>query len=133
MKLFVFGFFVPYVYNCLSLISIDNINDESLSHYILRWILYLICSLTQIYFIRCEIPEIAQSFINYFKELFNLFDFSLPIFFFGHMILRMKYGKIQDFGWMQLADNIIEILIIMGSTLKLLQYIRYKEEYSYFV
>ncbi len=49
------------------------------------------------------------------------------------MILRLKFGKIHDFGWMQLADNIIEILIIMGSTLKLLQYIRYKEEYSYFV
>jgi len=32
------------------------------------------------------------------------------------MILRIKYGKIHDFGWMQLADNIIEILIIMGST-----------------
>jgi hypothetical protein len=49
------------------------------------------------------------------------------------MMLRIKYGKIQDFGWMQLTDNLIEIFIIMGSTLKLLQYIRYKEEYSYFV
>ena len=34
---------------------------------------------------------------------------------------------------MQLFDNMVEISIIIASTLKFLQYIRFKEEYSYFV
>jgi len=34
---------------------------------------------------------------------------------------------------MRLADNLVEIFIITGSTIKLLSYIRFKEEYSYFV
>ena len=34
---------------------------------------------------------------------------------------------------MRLADNVVEILIITGSTIKLLSYIRFKEEYSFFV
>jgi len=34
---------------------------------------------------------------------------------------------------MRLADNLVEIFIVTGSTIKLLSYIRFKEEYSYFV
>jgi len=62
-----------------------------------------------------------------------MFDINLPILFIVHLVLRVIYGKVTGFGWMQLFDNIIEILILIGSTLKLLQYIRYKEEFSYFV
>jgi len=32
-----------------------------------------------------------------------------------------------------LTDNLVEISIIIGATYKLFQYIRFKEEYSYFV
>ena len=32
-----------------------------------------------------------------------------------------------------MADNLVEIFIITGATIKLLSYIRFKEEYSYFV
>jgi hypothetical protein len=34
---------------------------------------------------------------------------------------------------MRLADGLVEIFIIIGSSIKLLSYIRFKEEYSYFV
>ena len=34
---------------------------------------------------------------------------------------------------MQLIDNLIEITIIISSFVKTLQYLRFKEEYSYFV
>ena len=34
---------------------------------------------------------------------------------------------------MRLTDNLVEIFIVTGATIKLLSYIRFKEEYSYFV
>lgn len=81
-----------------------------------------------------EFPEIYyNSFQNYISEVYNLFDLNLPLLFAIHLVLRAIYGKVTGFGWMQLFDNIVEILIMIGSTLKLLQYIRYKEEFSYFV
>jgi hypothetical protein len=67
------------------------------------------------------------------KEVYNAFDISQPILFAIHLILRLTFGKVVDFGWMRLADNLVEIFIIIGSTVKLLSYIRFKEEYSYFV
>jgi hypothetical protein len=45
----------------------------------------------------------------------------------------MYIGKPDGHDWGQLGDNLIEIVIIFGSMIKLLQYIRYKEEYAYFV
>jgi hypothetical protein len=36
------------------------------------------------------------------------------------LILRIIYSKIDGFGWMQLFDNLIEIFIIIGSTMRLL-------------
>ena len=43
----------------------------------------------------------------------------------------MKY--IDGFGLLKLGDNIVQIIIIVGSATKILQYIRFKEEYSFFV
>jgi hypothetical protein len=57
----------------------------------------------------------------------------VPIFFIQHLILRIIYGKVDGFGGTKVYDNVVEIVIMIGSTLKLLQYLRYKEEYSYFV
>ena len=45
----------------------------------------------------------------------------------------MYIGKPDGHDWGQLGDNFNEIVIIFGSMIKLLQYIRYKVEYSYFV
>jgi hypothetical protein len=80
-----------------------------------------------------EIPEIYYQNLEYFKEIYNVFDISQPILFTIHLILRIVYGKLEDFEWMRLADNLVEIFIITGATIKLLSYIRFKEEYSYFV
>ena len=74
-----------------------------------------------------------QSLQIYFSEVYNIFDFAQPILFIVHLILRMLYAKIDGYGWMKLFDNLIEIFIIIGSTMRLFQYIRFKEEYSYFV
>jgi hypothetical protein len=83
--------------------------------------------------LRLEIPEIYYQKFDYFTEIYNVFDISQPILFTIHLILRIIYGKLEDFEWMRLADNLVEIFIITGSTIKLISYIRYKEEYSFFV
>ena len=49
------------------------------------------------------------------------------------MLIRINFGKPDGYDWGQLLDNLIEIVIIFGSMIKLLQYIRYKEEFAYFV
>lgn len=88
-----------------------------MTHYALRWTLYIICLFTQIYFFILEIPEIAsQSLAMYFDEGYNIFDFTLPFVFSCHLAMRFIYGKLYSFDWMQLLDNIIEIMIIIGST-----------------
>ena len=131
--IYVLGFFIPYVYNSLALNAIQNIQDETNYHFIFRCILYSLQAATQIYFLRLEIPEIYYQNLEYFKEIYNVFDISQPILFTIHLILRIIYGKLEDFEWMRLADNLVEIFIITGATIKLLSYIRFKEEYSYFV
>jgi hypothetical protein len=132
--LFVFGFFIPYIYNCLALIDLQDVNEESQVKFICRWVLYSLCSLTQIYFIRIEFAEIMTDKIqNYINEVYNIFDFTLPIYFFVHLALRLKYKKINEFGNLRLIDNIIEILIIIASFFKTFQYLRIYKNFSLFV
>lgn len=134
MILFVFGFFIPYIYNCLALIDLQDVNEESQVKFIFRWVLYSLCSLTQIYFIRIEFAEIMTDKIqNYINEVYNIFDFTLPIYFFVHLALRLKYKKINEFGNLRLIDNIIEILIIIASFFKTFQYLRIYKNFSLFV
>ena len=134
MILFVFGFFIPYIYNCLALIDLQDVNEESQVKFICRWVLYSLCSLTQIYFIRIEFAEIMTDKIqNYINEVYNIFDFTLPIYFFVHLVLRLKYKKINEFGNLRLIDNIIEILIIIASFFKTFQYLRIYKNFSLFV
>jgi hypothetical protein len=52
----------------------------------------------------------------YFEEGYNIFDFTLPFVFICHLAMRFIYGKLYFFDWMQLFDNIIEIMIVIGST-----------------
>ena len=127
------GFYIPYIYNSLTLIALDKINDESESSFIARWSLYTICIVCQIYFILVEIPQIYYDEIfDYFMLYFNWVDITLPLFFLLHLILRIKYVKITDFGNLKVFDIFIEIAIYIESFMKTLQYLRVKEEFSYF-
>jgi hypothetical protein len=38
--IYILGFFIPYVYNSLALIAIENTQDETMTHFIFRWLLY---------------------------------------------------------------------------------------------
>ena len=49
------------------------------------------------------------------------------------MLIRIIVGKLDGHDWGQLIDNLIEVFIIFGSMIKLLQYIRFKVEFAYFV
>ena len=50
-----------------------------------------------------------------------------------HLAFRIKYGKISDLGDLKVVDIFIEIAIYIASFMKILQYLRVKEEFSYFV
>ena len=67
-----------------------------------------------------ELPEMAEGIYSYTSDIYNYFDFSMPIFFIARVILRLIYGKIMIFGEIKLLDNLIEIFIIIASTLKVL-------------
>ena len=40
LKIYVLGFFIPYVYNSLALNATENIKEESMAHFFFRWLLY---------------------------------------------------------------------------------------------
>jgi hypothetical protein len=42
LKIYVLGFFIPYVYNSLALNALENIQEESMVHFVFRWILYAV-------------------------------------------------------------------------------------------
>ncbi len=67
-----------------------------------------------------ELPEMAEGIYSYTSDIYNFFDFSMPIFFIVRVILRLIYGKIMIFGEIKLLDNLIKIFIIIASTLKVL-------------
>jgi hypothetical protein len=46
LKIYISGFFIPYVYNSLALNAIEDIQDESMAHFIVRWLLYALQSVT---------------------------------------------------------------------------------------
>lgn len=100
----------------------------------MRWSFYIIGAFTQILFVILEYAEIKSNGIkDYFSDQYNIFDFSMPIFYFVHIGIRVHVNKIEDFGIYKLADNFIMIILILGSTSKILQYIRFREEFSFFV
>ena len=80
-----------------------------------------------------ELAEVkSNGIIHYFSDGYNIFDFSMPLFFIAHVFVRIYSGKTEDFGSFKLFDNIIQIIIILGGSSKLLQYIKYREEFSFF-
>lgn len=70
---------------------------------------------------------------EYFSDGYNVFDFSMPIFYIIHIAIRIHVNKIEEFGIYKLLDDLIMIVLILGGTSKILQYIRFREEYSFFV
>jgi len=81
-----------------------------------------------------EFAEIKQNGIGgYFSDGWNIYDSSQPLWFTIHFIIRLNVNKIEKLGFLKLFDNVIIILIIFTSSTKVLQYIRYKESYSFFV
>ena len=121
MIVFVFGFVIPYIYNSLALIALDNIKNESQSQFIARWILYAFCSLSQIYFFMLEVPQLYyEKLQDYFRLFYNWFDISLPMFFIVHLALRIRYGKISDIGDLKVVDIFIEIAIYIALFMKTL-------------
>ncbi len=42
LKIYVLGFFIPYVYNSLALNALENIQDEKMAHFVFRWLLYAV-------------------------------------------------------------------------------------------
>jgi hypothetical protein len=90
--------------------------------------LYVIATITQIVFSVFEYSEIKYNGLSeYIKDSYNLMDASQPIFFFIHVSLRAYFGKIESFGNLKIFDNIVQIILILCSLAKVLQYIRFKE------
>ena len=125
---------VPFIYNNLSVNEVSLTSKESILHFKFRIFLYILASFTQISFLMFEFAEIKQNGIGgYFSDGWNIYDSSQPLWFTIHFIIRLYVNKIEKLGFLKLFDNVIIILIIFTSSTKVLQYIRYKESYSFFV
>ena len=63
---------------------------------------------------------------------YNIIDILLPIFFAINILVKILW-EIEEYDMGRLIDNQIQIFIIIASMIKLLQFIRFKEEYAKFV
>jgi hypothetical protein len=62
----------------------------------------------------------------------GIFFIHLSLIWFAiHFFIRLYFKKIEKLGFFKLFENVIIILIIFTSSTKILQYIRYKESYSF--
>ncbi len=136
MYTFLFGFVFPFAYNNISENMIyyrKNPQKESLFHFNLRIFNYIVASLVSIIFGYFEIIEIKFSgFKEYFSSGYNIFDFSQPFIFLIHIIIKV-FVQPEGYGTPKVIDNFIQILVILGAFSRMLQFIRYKEQYCIFV
>jgi len=58
--------------------------------------------------------------VKYIKNVYNIFDMLVPIFFFIHLGVRIGYGKPYSYDWTRVLDNLVEIAIVVGSMIKML-------------
>lgn len=87
----------------------------------MRCCFYAVGGFTQIVFVVLEYAEMKTNGIyEYFSDGYNVFDFSMPIFYIVHIAIRIDANKIEDFGIYKLFDNLIMIVLILGGTSKIL-------------
>ena len=130
---YLFGFTIPYVYCVVSIKMIGSMSLESHQHLVFREFLYAICIITQIIFGLFEFIEFYYNKSFYFEDTYNLLDLSQPVFFIVHYILRWFNTNEMIFGSFKLIENLIELFILLSCLSKVFQYIRYKEQFTFFV
>lgn len=114
-------FYSLFIYNCIALEYFEQIQSETYGHFIVRWCFYAVGGFTQIVFVVLEYAEMKTNGIyEYFSDGYNVFDFSMPIFYIVHIAIRIDANKIEDFGIYKLFDNLIMIVLILGGTSKIL-------------
>ncbi len=51
---------------------------------------------------------------------YNIIDTIVPIFFFVHLGVRIGIGMPESYDWQRVLDNLVEIIIVIGSMIKML-------------
>ena len=132
MLFYIFFFCVPFIYNVY---QIGDNHDEKINHvnYYLIFTNYFICLICQIVLIVFELADIKfNGFLDYISDGWNIFDSSQFVAFLMHVYIRLNNPKIVH-GMLKLFDNLIQILIILQSSVKILQFLRYHDDFCFLV
>ena len=70
---------------------------------------------------------------DYFSDSWNYFDSTQYIFFIINVFLSKNLINQQSFGIYSLVNEVLQIIILLLATTRILQYIRYKESFSFLV
>ena len=72
-------------------------------------------------FVFFELADIKYNGLNeYFSDFFKVFDVSQPFIFMSHIFIRVYFKHIDKYGLIRLTDKVVQILIVLGSSLKML-------------
>lgn len=110
---------IPFAYNLFYLGS--NHDEKKVLNYWIVHMNYTLAMCTQIAFLVLELADIKYNgYRSYFSNGWNLFDASQFIVFSIHLFVRVNCNKISHHGFNKLGDCMLQILIIMQSSVKIL-------------
>lgn len=118
-------YFIPL---CLGLFTTEPI---------FKIILFIVGSLTQLFYFRLEICEIQQKGLSQFREYivgWNVNDFSMPFIYMLHIFLYYFYEQMvpEKIG-LNLVYNIVSIVCLGQSVIKIMQYVRVIDNFGFLV
>lgn len=115
MLIYIFGFLIPYT---MSLSITDKV-----------WLnlCYVLCLITQIFFISFEFAQLKEQRLAYFKDPWNLLDSSQFAFF----ILLFAIKIPSQFSENSLPEIVLQALLLFQSFNKLFYFIRVFETFSF--
>jgi len=115
MALYVFGFLIPFT---LSL----SVKDKT-------WLnmFFVVCLMTQIFFISFEFAQLKEQRLNYFKDPWNLLDSSQFAFFILLFVIKMP----SQFSTDSLPEIILQAFLLFQSFNKLFYFIRVFDSFSF--
>jgi hypothetical protein len=112
---------------------ISNFKEDSSDLYII-YVMYALSFITLTIFMIFEYAEMKYNGIeDYFSDSWNYFDFTQYIIFIINVLLSRYLLNQQSYGIYKLINEVLQIMILLLATTRILQYIRYKESFSFLV
>lgn len=138
LYIYMLGFLVPFIvgvslsHNRQANNRRQNTNEISAGFITTQTICLSSCLLTQIFFFYLEFAELDyEGWEEYFfgQEWWNFMDSTQLVFFCIHMAFQIHEFRDQMDTKFDMVNNCVEIVLLVEATFKILQYLRFKDNF----